>query len=139
MIGILSGLGAGLSYALFIFGFKYASKHGDPQGILVIAFLAFTLIMLLFTDMNEAVSVIYSPDLFWMVLLGIFGAGVSFFLYVVGLKKTSPTSASVVAMVEPVTASAFGFFILSETLNAVQLCGMAIILLTATVLSVKKG
>lgn len=139
MIGILSGLGAGLSYALFIFGFKYASKHGDPQGILVIAFLAFTLIMLLFTDMNEAVSVIYSPDLFWMVLLGIFGAGVSFFLYVVGLKKTSPTSASVVAMVEPVTASAFGFFILSETLNAVQLCGMAIILLTVTVLSVKKG
>ncbi|MFN3366879.1 MAG: DMT family transporter, partial [Exiguobacterium mexicanum] len=106
VIGILSGLGAGLSYALFIFGFKYASKHGDPQGILVIAFLAFTLIMLLFTDMNEAVSVIYSPDLLWMVLLGVFGAGVSFFLYVVGLKKTSPTSASVVAMVEPVTASA---------------------------------
>lgn len=138
-IGLVAGLGAGLSYALFIFGFKYASKHGEPQGILVIAFLTFTLIMLFFTDMNEAVSVISSPELFWMVLLGVFGAGLSFFLYVVGLKETSATSASVIAMVEPVTASTFGFFILSETLNVVQLCGMAIILLTVTVLSVKKG
>ncbi|TCI33115.1 MULTISPECIES: DMT family transporter [Exiguobacterium] len=138
-IGLLAGLGAGLSYALFIFGFKYASKHGEPQGILAIAFLTFTFIMLFFTDLNEAVSVIYSPDWFWMILLGIFGAGLSFFLYVVGLEKTSPTSASVIAMVEPVTASSFGFFLLSETLNVVQLCGMAIILITVTVLSVKKG
>jgi drug/metabolite transporter, DME family len=139
ILGLVTGLGAGLSYALFIFGFKYASRHGQPQGILTIAFLAFTIITLFFIDHGEAVSVFSSPDLVWMILLGVFGAGLSFFLYVVGLKRTSPTSASIVAMVEPVTASLFGFMILSELLTITQLGGMGIILVTVTILSVKQS
>ncbi len=139
MLGLVTGLGAGLSYALFIFGFKYASRHGQPQGILTIAFLAFTIITLFFTDRSEAASVFYSTDLLWMILLGIIGAGLSFFLYVVGLKRTSPTSASIIAMVEPVTASLFGFIVLSELLTITQLGGMAIILVTVTILSVKQS
>ncbi|MFN4214753.1 DMT family transporter [Exiguobacterium sp.] len=138
-LGLAAGLGAGLAYALFIFGFKYASQHGEPQGILLIAFLTFTFIMVFVVDLEETVSVIYSSDVWWMILLGVFGAGLSFFLYVVGLKRTPPTSASIVAMVEPVTASLFGFFILSQQLNIVQMSGMAIILLTVTVLSVKQN
>ncbi|MCG1021141.1 EamA family transporter [Sutcliffiella horikoshii] len=139
ILGLVTGLGAGFSYALFIFGFKYASRHGQPQGILTIAFLAFTIITLFFTDRSEAVSVFYSTDLLWMILLGVIGAGLSFFLYVVGLKRTSPTSASIIAMVEPVTASLFGFIVLSELLTATQLGGMAIILVTVTILSVKQS
>ncbi|GAB3803763.1 EamA family transporter [Virgibacillus kimchii] len=139
MLGLVTGLGAGLSYALFIFGFKYASRHGQPQGILLIAFLAFTIITLLFTDQNEAAAVLNSPDLLWMITLGIFGAGLSFFLYVTGLKGTSPTSASIVAMVEPVTASLFGIIVLSELLTVFQLGGMAIILGTVTILSLKQS
>ncbi|MCC5892944.1 EamA family transporter [Exiguobacterium sp.] len=138
-LGLAAGLGAGLAYALFIFGFKYASQHGEPQGILLIAFLTFTFIMLFVVDLKETVSIIYSSDVWWMVLLGVFGAGLSFFLYVVGLKRTPPTSASIIAMVEPVTASLFGFLILSQQLNIVQMSGMAIILLTVTVLSVKQN
>ncbi len=33
-----AGLLSGLSYAAFIFAFKYAAPHGSPQAILVIAF-----------------------------------------------------------------------------------------------------
>ncbi|MRX74401.1 EamA family transporter [Bacillus lacus] len=139
MLGLAAGIGAGLSYALFIFGFKYASRHGQPQGILTIAFLAFTFITVFFTDLNEAASVFSSPDFMWMILLGIFGAGLSFFFYVVGLKRTSPTSASIIAMVEPVTASLLGLIVLNELLTGAQLGGMAIILLTVTILSVKQS
>ncbi|MGD6830650.1 DMT family transporter [Sutcliffiella halmapala] len=139
MLGLVTGLGAGLSYALFIFGFKYASRHGQPQGILTIAFLVFTIITLLFIDRSEAASVFYSPDLLWIILLGIFGAGLSFFVYVAGLKRTSPTSASIIAMVEPVTASLFGLIVLSELLTVIQLGGMAIILVTVTIISVKQS
>ncbi|WP_096155695.1 EamA family transporter [Bacillus sp. FJAT-45066] len=139
MLGLVTGLGAGLSYAMFIFGFKYASRHGQPQGILTIAFLFFTIITLLFIDRSEAASVFYSPDLFWMILLGIFGSGLSFFLYVAGLRRTSPTSASIVAMVEPVTASLFGLIVLSELLTVTQLGGMGIILVKVTILSLKQS
>ncbi|WP_100334120.1 EamA family transporter [Bacillus alkalisoli] len=139
MLGLVTGLGAGLSYALFIFGFKYASSHGQPQGILTIAFLVFTTITFLFIDRSEAASVFYTTDFFWMILLGIFGSGLSFFLYVVGLKRTTPTSASIVAMVEPVTASLFGLIVLSELLTVTQLGGMGIILVTVTILSLKQS
>ncbi|WP_218162445.1 EamA family transporter [Alkalibacterium sp. 20] len=139
ILGLVTGLGAGLSYALFLFGFKYASRYGEPQGILTIAFLTFTLLLLFFIDRNEAVSIFYSTDLLWMILLGFIGAGLSFFLYVAGLKRISPTSASVIAMVEPVTASLFGVIVLSELLTLIQLLGMGIILATVTLLSLKQS
>lgn len=138
LFGILTGLGAGLSYAMFLFGFKKAGEHGEPQSILITAFLTFSIILPFFMDFDEALSVMTSPDLLWMILLGVFGAGVSFFLYVEGLEKSSPTAASVSAMVEPVTASLFGVLVMSEVLTVIQMVGMGIILGTVTVLNMKK-
>ncbi|GEN50753.1 DMT family transporter [Alkalibacterium pelagium] len=137
--GIATGLGAGLSYALFLFSFKRASLHGKPQGVLTVAFLTLSVLMLFVVDYGETVSAVTSPDLFWMILLGIFGAGLSFFLYITGLKKTTPTAASVSAMVEPVTASLFGVLVMGEGLTLPQLGGMGIILGTVTILSVKNS
>lgn len=77
-LGLAAGLGVGLAYALFIFGFKYASDHGEPQGILMIAFLTFTFIMLFFVDLKDTVSVVSSPDVWWMILLGFFWGGFVF-------------------------------------------------------------
>lgn len=139
LMGIATGLGAGVSYALFLFGFKYAAKNGEPQGILTIAFLLFSIVTPFFIDGDEAVSAITSSDMIWMVLLGILGAGLSFMLYIYGLERTSPTGASVSAMVEPVTASLFGVLVMSDQLEWLQLVGMAIILTTVTTLSVKKA
>lgn len=138
LFGILTGLGAGLSYALFLFGFKKAAEHGEPQSVLMTAFLTFSIILPFFMDLDEALSVVTSSDLLWMILLGLVGAGISFYLYVEGLERTSPTMASVSAMVEPVTASLFGVLVMSETLNVIQMAGMGIILATVTALNVKK-
>ncbi|SDY27965.1 DMT family transporter [Tindallia californiensis] len=139
LLGLVSGLASGLSYALFIFSFKYADDYGQPQGILTIAFTSFSVVMLLFVDRAEVVSVLQSPDIAWMILLGIFGAGLSFFLYITGLKRTTSTSASIVAMVEPVTASLFGYVVLSQRLALNQIAGMGIILVTVTILSTKQS
>jgi len=43
-----------------------------------------------------------------------------------------------IAMVEPVTASLFGFVVLGQTLAPLQLFGMAIILVTITLLSLQR-
>ena len=79
-----------------------------------------------------------SEDLIWFVTLGIIGAGLSFYLYVEGLKKTSASVASIIAMVEPVTASLFGVVILGEVLSITQTVGLVIILITITMLSGKQ-
>ncbi|MEX2497320.1 MAG: DMT family transporter [Wenzhouxiangellaceae bacterium] len=134
--GIGAGLLAGMSYALFIFGFKYAAPHGSPQAILVVAFAVFVVVLLLLNDMGQAASVPGSPDWLMFAALGVLGAGVSFVLYVVGLNATAPAIAALVAMIEPVTASLFGVALLNERLTGLQVFGMVLILVTVTALGV---
>lgn len=138
-IGVATGLGAGLSYALFIFGFKNASKSGRPQLVLTFAFIAFSAVLAFFIDGKEAASVFSSSDAVWFLAIGIVGAGLSFALYTIGIQRTAPSTASIIAMVEPVTASLFGVVLLGDELAIVQIIGMVIILLTVTTLSFKKG
>ncbi|WP_431803639.1 DMT family transporter [Halobacillus andaensis] len=138
-LGAAAGLTAGLSYALFIFGFKNASSIGKPQTSLTIAFFSFCLILFLFTDKGETAAVVTSSDIGWFLLLGIVGAGISFIFYVMGIRRTTPATASMVAMVEPVTASLFGVLLIGDHLSLMQLLGMLLILFTVTVLSVKQS
>lgn len=136
LIGVATGLLAGLSYAVFIFGFKYAAYHGSPPVILSIAFSVLAVALLLPADVSQTLSVISAPELPLFVALGILGAGLSFLIYVKGIKYAAPALASMVAMVEPVTATLFGVAVLGENLGVIQLLGMGLILVTVTALSV---
>ncbi|MFO7850721.1 MAG: DMT family transporter [Spirochaetia bacterium] len=136
LIGTGAGLLSGLSYALFIFGFKYAVPHGSPQAILVIAFAVLVILLILPGDAEQTVAVLSTPSWPLFVVLGVLGGGVSFILYLVGLNHTAPAVASIVAMVEPVTASIFGVLVLNETLVGLQILGMGLILITVTTLSI---
>jgi len=136
LVGAVSGLLAGLSYAVFIFGFKYAAPHGSPQAILVIAFTVLATILIGLGDTDQALAVLSTPSWPLFLILGVFGAGLSFILYIVGLNHTAPAVASIVAMVEPVTAALFGVVVLNESLVGVQIIGMGLILVTVTALSV---
>jgi len=135
-IGVGAGLLAGLSYAVFIFGFKYAAPHGSPQAILSIAFAVLATILIWPGDVEQTVAVLSTPDWPLFAGLGVFGAGLSFVLYIVGLNHTAPAVASIIATVEPVTASLFSFVVLHESLVGPQIVGMALILVTVTALSV---
>jgi drug/metabolite transporter (DMT)-like permease len=136
LIAAGAGLLSGLSYAIFIFGFKYAAPHGSPQAILVIAFTVLAILLFLLGDAEQTAAVLQTPSWPLFVVLGVLGAGLSFIFYIVGLNHTAPAVASIVAMVEPVTASLFGVVLLNETLGALQVFGMVLILLTVTALSV---
>lgn len=138
-LGAATGLASALSYALFIFSFKKASEHGKPQLTLTIAFLSFCLVLSLLLDYKESAAVLSSADIGWFLLLGIIGAGISFILYVIGIRSTTAATASMVAMVEPVTASLLGVLLLGVDLTLIQFLGMVIILTTITVLSVKQS
>ena len=138
-IGAGAGLLSGLFYAVFIFGFKYAAPHGNPQAILVIAFAVVVATLIWPCDADQAVAVLSTPSWPLFVVLGVLGAGLSFILYIVGLKHSTPAVASIVAMVEPVTASLFGIVILNESLAGLQILGMGLILVTVTALSVNSN
>jgi threonine/homoserine efflux transporter RhtA len=134
-IGIDNALLAGLSYAVFIFGFKYAARHGSPQAILVIAFAVLVNVLICPSDVDQIVAVLSTPDWPLFITLGVLGAGLPFVLYIVGINYTVPTVASIVALVEPITASLCGIVVLNESLVALQILGMVLILVTVTALS----
>ena len=136
MLGIATGLLSGLCYALFIFGFKYAGNYGPAPGVLVIAFATASLVLLPIIDIGQAMAVPVSDDIVWFILLGSIGAGLSFYCYIAGLRHTLPTTASIVAMVEPVTAAIFGLLVLGDALSAAQVAGMVLILGAVTGLSI---
>lgn len=84
-------------------------------------------------------SVVTSSDIGWFLLLGGVGAGISFIFYVIGIRSTTPTTASMVAMIEPVTASLFGYLFIGDHLTIIQLVGMVVILITITILNMKQS
>ncbi|AFG37475.1 DMT family transporter [Spirochaeta africana] len=135
LTGIIAGLLAGVSYAVFIFGFKYAAPYASPHTILALAFSVLVLTLVWLGDPVQLPTALTAPEWPLFVTLGVVGAGISFVLYIAGLHTTAPAVAAVVAMVEPVTASLFGFLVLQQQLTISQLAGMAIILLTVTALS----
>ncbi len=137
-VGTVAGITAGLSYVLFIFSFKNASIIGKHQASLMSAFFAFCFILFLIMDKEQASQVLTSEDIGWFLTLGVLGAGISFILYIIGIRRTTPTTASMVAMIEPVTASLFGVLLLGNSLTFTQLLGMIFILSTTTLFSVKQ-
>ncbi len=76
-----------------------------------------------------------SGDIGWFLLVGVLGAGMSFIFYVIDIGFTPPSTASMVAMVEPVTASLFGVLLMGDNLTFIQIFGMVFILCTVSVLS----
>ncbi|MGM0518143.1 MAG: DMT family transporter [Campylobacterota bacterium] len=136
VFAVITGLLSGLCYAIFIFGFKYAANYSSAQGVLTIAFSVLVVILMIITNKNEQVIAAITSQ-YWLlfILLGLLGAGISFFLYVKGLYYTPPAVASIIAMIEPVTASLFSITILDEKLSIVQYIGMGLILFIVTILS----
>lgn len=134
--GAVAGLLSGVSYTVFIFGFKSASLYGTPQAVLAVAFAIIVLALGAISSPGQLLAPLRSADAPLFLALGILGAGLSFLLYVTGVRRTPPTVAALVASLEPVTATLFGIFLLNEHLNPLQLVGMILILLTVTLGSV---
>ncbi|KUJ84205.1 EamA/RhaT family transporter [Microbulbifer flavimaris] len=137
LLGLTTGLLAGLCYAVFLFGFKYAAPHGSPQAVLSIAFAVVPLTLLpRIAGTDPAIAMPGASEWPLLILLGVLGAGLSFALYVIGIKQVTPTVASIVAMIEPVTAALFGVVVLGESLATTQVVGILLILCTVVLLSV---
>jgi drug/metabolite transporter (DMT)-like permease len=138
-VGIVTGLLAGMSYAVFIFGFKRAAPHGSPQAILSVAFAILVVVLVWTGDTGQKAAALTSTNWPLFVTLGVLGAGLSFIIYLVGLRTTPPAVASIVAMVEPITATLFGVAVLNQGLGVPQVLGMGLILIAVTTLGAKAG
>ncbi|MGQ0569400.1 MAG: DMT family transporter [Armatimonadota bacterium] len=124
-VGLLAGLGAGLTYALYsIFG-KTALRRHSPLTTVVytLGFGAFILVIA-----SGGLPRLPPGSLPALVYVTVFPTATAYLLFVAGLRWVEAGRASVVAALEPVVAALGGALFLREAFGAVQWIGAALVI-----------
>jgi drug/metabolite transporter (DMT)-like permease len=136
---IFLGLGAAISYSIYVVVSAKVQKNVTPlsSSLYVITAAALTLILLNQPDVSRLQEF---GTTHWLVIFGL--AGISTIapltLFLAGLQKLSGSKASVMVMIEPITAAFAGYFLLNDDLRWTQVLG-TLIILAALVLNAQKA
>ncbi|HWP80207.1 MAG TPA: DMT family transporter [Candidatus Acidoferrum sp.] len=137
LIGIVSGLAAGLTYGLYTIFTRCALTKGyDPAAITLHSFLWAGAGALPLSGFWRTPELLAMP----VVWAGALGLGVvcciaPYWLYNKGLSGTEPSKAAIYATVEPAVATIGGVFVLHEAMTALKLAGMALVFASLFILS----
>jgi drug/metabolite transporter (DMT)-like permease len=141
-LGVAAALAAAVAYAIYVLMAEHAVKWRDPASLTAFGFLFAALFWAAVQplwrfpaeQLDESVSLLghlerYSLPV-WLLLLYVVVAGtmITFLLVAAALRHISATRVGIVAMLEPVAASAVAFLWLGESFGAAQLMGGAIVL-----------
>ncbi len=133
-IGLIFGLISGISYAAIFILMKKARAFMSS--------LQITFVYLGFSSLLLSPSLVIFPfkevSILWLLGLGLIPTTIAFTLFNYGIKHCRVEQAPLFALVEPVAAGLFGFFIFGEMLTIKQLVGAALIL-TSVVLAWKEN
>lgn len=135
-LGIVFGLGAGLTYALFTLLGKRAVQRYAPWTALTYQLIFGALFLLPFQDAAACARLIEFPHA-WLYLfalaLGPTLGAVGFFT--AGLRDVPASNASILATIEPVMASVLAYIVLGERLEVWQMLGGGMVMGGAVVLN----
>lgn len=129
--GILAGLGAGLGYALYSVFSRFALERGYHS--LTITFYTFliaaagTVFMADMKSVGRAAADSASMLLF-CIAFGVLCTVVPYLTYTLGLQYVQNSRASILASVEPVTATLLGVAVFGERLTVAGAAGVVLVL-----------
>lgn len=130
IIGLLTGLGAGIGYALYTILGKVALTSNKPYTVTLYTFIIATIGLLPFSGIWGKLDILFSSKvLIYSFGLGLIPTVLAYFVYTWGLEKTEGSKAAIIATVEPVVAMFIGIVIFQESLALLQVVGAAIILI----------
>ena len=139
--GILVGLGAGLGYALYSIFSRYALEKGYAS--LTITFYTFLIAAItscFLADMGKVARVTSGSagSFFFCLAFGVLCTVVPYLTYTLGLQHVENTKASIIASVEPVTATLLGALLFHEKLTVSGVLGVGLVLAALALCSDKK-
>jgi drug/metabolite transporter (DMT)-like permease len=129
--GILTGLGAGLGYALYSIFSRYALQKGYHSfTITFYTFLIASVAALFLVDTSYVYEQVTANNVVIVlcICLGIICTVVPYLTYTIGLKYMDNSRASIIASVEPVTASVIGILVYSEKITFTGVAGIVLVL-----------
>ncbi|WP_442594419.1 DMT family transporter [Neobacillus sp. D3-1R] len=137
ILGLLTGLGSGLGYALYsIFG-KIALQKYQPFTITIYTFLFATVFLLPLTTLwDKAHLFIRMETIFWGLGLGLLPTVIAYFFYTKGLEKVESSKAAIIATIEPIVGTILGIFLYHEGLNIIQIIGTGMIFSSVIIVNI---
>jgi len=129
--GILVGLGAGLGYALYSIFSRYAIERGYQSfTITFYTFLFASIGSFFISDFSQVITVATKEtgNLLLCLSFGIVCTVLPYLTYTLGLKYVENGKASIIASIEPVTATILGFFVFHEKLSIASIFGVFLVL-----------
>ena|SRR3972149_88432 len=131
-LGIIAGILSGISYAFQIMTSKYISTtySGYSQ-----AFWSFLIAMLILLPAGIVPLDLVSRNLSYLLLLAIFPTILAVSLYFNGLKYLKASSASILGLIEPLSAVILAILILNEKISIPIILGGALILTGAAIVT----
>ena len=139
-LGILAGLGAGLTYGLYTIFSKVAQSRYTAWTTLAYA-LGFGAVFLLplqrVPDLVLGVSNL--SVIFWLLVLGLVPTLVGGVAFNAALRVAPASEVSIVATLEPVIAAFLGWVFFRESLDGLQMVGAGLILTAVVILQRKRS
>lgn len=135
--GLLASVGAGASYAVYTVAAKSLIDRGWSSGRAMGAVFGCAAVaaipLLAFTDIGWLGSARGIAVVLW---LGVVATGIAYVLFGWGLASLSAPTVATVTLVEPLTATLLGVFVVHEVLAADQVVGMVLLVAGVIVLAV---
>jgi drug/metabolite transporter (DMT)-like permease len=140
-LGAALGLGAAVVYTTYILVSDTIAGRLRPQ---VLAALVCTGAAVSLTAGTAALGELRPGALTaagwgWLACLAVVSTVAAIALFFAGLRRVGPTTASILATVEPLVTVGLAFLVFGETLGAIQLAGGALVLGAVLVLNVRGG
>ncbi|TVT27054.1 EamA family transporter [Salinicoccus cyprini] len=127
-LGILSGLGAGMTFASYTILNSRMVRHHPPIATTAIVFTISALLLTPFLLLNDPSWLMTSGGISVSLYIGLFATGLAYFLFASGLKHVKSSSAVTLSLAEPLTASMLGVLFVGEVLALWSWAGLIMLL-----------
>lgn len=142
-LAILAGIGSGIGYALYSIFSTVALKKGyKSETVSLYTFIFASIGILPFSEPETILKNFKGVDLsgyLWIIGCALITCVLPYIFYTKSLKFIPASKASVIATIEPVTATLISIFIFKEKTSAVQIIGIALILSAIVFLNINFG
>jgi drug/metabolite transporter, DME family len=138
LLGVLFALGSGFGYAVLAIAGRRVAERAHPVQTNAVAFFTGALLLLLLT-LPSGGPVLTYPTAGWGLLLylGLVPTALGYVLFLIGMRTTQATVASIVTLVEPLTATFLAWRLFGEQLGPLGLVG-ALLLMGALVMLARR-
>jgi len=138
LAGAALALGSGLMYAVVTLTGRSLAGHYHPYQLIVLGFGGGALMLLPFVLWQGFAMTHSVPGWLLLLYLGLVPTALAYVLFFNGMRATPATVASILSLMEPLTAATLAWLIFDERLGPLGLAG-AVLLLGALVILYRSG